>query len=58
MHIHLVNFQLVAKIPFDNDKYLADWATLNGFAGAFGFNQIPQVFDPAPYYSGTPQPIA
>jgi spore coat protein A len=30
IHLHLVDFQLVKRIPFDAESYKADWLSLNG----------------------------
>jgi FtsP/CotA-like multicopper oxidase with cupredoxin domain len=30
MHLHLVQFQIVKRMEFDAEKYLADWTALNG----------------------------
>jgi FtsP/CotA-like multicopper oxidase with cupredoxin domain len=33
MHLHLVQFQVLKRIPFDDAAYKTDWLTLNGWDG-------------------------
>jgi len=53
MHIHLVQFQVISRQPFDVDTYLADW--IGAFPGGTfnGFNFAPGVFIPG---FGPPMP--
>jgi spore coat protein A len=57
IHIHLIQFQVISRQPFDVDAYLADWiaafpgGTFNGFTFAPGV-YIPGFGPPANY--GTP----
>ncbi|HET7788290.1 MAG TPA: multicopper oxidase domain-containing protein [Myxococcales bacterium] len=54
IHIHLIQFQVISRQPFDLDRYLADWiaafpgGTFNGFNFAPGV-YIPGFGPPLPY---------
>ena len=54
IHIHLIQFQVISRQPFDVDTYLADWiaafpgGTFNGFTFAPGV-YIPGFGPPLPY---------
>jgi spore coat protein A len=50
MHLHLVQFQLVKRIPFDAAQYKIDWLALNGGqALPFPDSYTPKTLDPTPY---------
>jgi spore coat protein A len=61
MHLHLVQFQLVKRIPFDATQYKADWITANkGKSLPFPDNYKPKTLDPTSYMNtaGTVLPTA
>ena len=64
MHLHLVQFQLVKRIPFNATAYATDWIALNNnMQLPFPDNYKPKTLDPAPYITGaaalpTPQELA
>jgi spore coat protein A len=53
IHIHLIQFQVISRQPFDLDRYLADW--IGAFPGGTfnGFNFAPGVYIPG---FGPPRP--
>jgi FtsP/CotA-like multicopper oxidase with cupredoxin domain len=51
IHIHLLEFQILNRQPFDNNRYKADWHVLNGHMPV----SRPIVLDPTPYFTGPPQ---
>ncbi|HEY2029595.1 MAG TPA: multicopper oxidase domain-containing protein, partial [Myxococcales bacterium] len=53
LHIHLIQFQVISRQPFDLDTYLADW--IGAFPGGTynGFNFAPGVYIPG---FGPPMP--
>jgi spore coat protein A, manganese oxidase len=61
MHIHLVQFQLVKRIPFDAAQYKIDWLALNGGQSLpFPDTYAPKTLDPTSYMNttGTVYPTA
>jgi FtsP/CotA-like multicopper oxidase with cupredoxin domain len=48
-HVHLIQFQLVDRTPFDAARYLADWRAVNGNPP---FDHPTLKLDPAPYFTG------
>jgi spore coat protein A, manganese oxidase len=54
IHIHLLEFQILNRQPFDADGYKAAWHVLNGHMPV----SRPIVLDPTPYFTGPPQPPA
>jgi FtsP/CotA-like multicopper oxidase with cupredoxin domain len=52
MHTHLITFQVVARVPFDVGRYVAD-APAAGKVGPFG---VEGGIDPTPYATGLPRP--
>jgi len=55
-HVHLIEFQVVDRTPFDDVRYLADWKAVNGNPP---FTHPTLKLDPAPYFNGpveTPRP--
>jgi FtsP/CotA-like multicopper oxidase with cupredoxin domain len=51
IHLHLVQFQIVARQPIDAAAYLADWTALNG-APSFPVSTPVKSLDPAKYLQG------
>jgi FtsP/CotA-like multicopper oxidase with cupredoxin domain len=51
IHIHLLEFQILNRQPFNADAYKAQWHLLNGHMPVS--RQI--VLDPTPYFTGPPQ---
>lgn len=41
MHIHLINFQVIARFAFNAVDYRAKYEAINGPLGARGYNKIP-----------------
>jgi FtsP/CotA-like multicopper oxidase with cupredoxin domain len=54
IHIHLLEFQILNRQPFDNIRYRNDWHVLNGHMPV----SRPIVLDPTPYFTGPVQPPA
>lgn len=54
IHIHLLEFQVLNRQPFNADAYRAQWHLLNGHMPV----TRPIVLDPTPYFTGPPQPPA
>jgi FtsP/CotA-like multicopper oxidase with cupredoxin domain len=52
IHLHLVQFQLVSRQPFQVKKFQTNWTALNGMAPLMN-PTIP--VDPTPYLQGKPQ---
>ena len=58
IHLHLVQFEVVGRRPFDSEAYTAAWLTANPSAdGPNGFQPLdistpPVEVQPAPYYTG------
>ena len=52
IHIHLLEFQVLNRQPFNADAYKAQWHVLNGHMPV----SRPIVLDPTPYFTGPPQP--
>jgi len=52
IHLHLIEFQVVSRTPFDRTAYLQQWSVLNGHRPVS--RQIP--LDPTPYLTGDPEP--
>lgn len=52
MHIHIVNFQKIAVIPFDVTAYRSAFFAKNGAIPDHGYHQFPNVFAPDKFYSG------
>lgn len=52
IHLHLVQFQVVSRTPFDAATYDTDWQTLNG--GPPPFNHPTSTLPVAPYLTGAP----
>jgi len=53
IHIHLVQWQIVSRTPFDATRYKADWLKLNGGQLPFTHPTIP--LSPAKYLTGEPR---
>ena len=51
IHIHLLEFQIKDRVPFNADTYKTDWHILNGHMPV----SRPIVLDPTPYFTGPPQ---
>ena len=51
IHLHLTQFQLVERIPFNADQYKADWIVLNG-EPPFETSFIPTELPIEPYITG------
>ena len=51
IHIHLLEFQIKDRVPFDADRYKTDWHILNGHMPV----SRPIVLDPTPYFTGPAQ---
>lgn len=51
IHLHLVQFQLVSRQPFQTKKYLTDWMLINGMPPLMGPTQP---LSPVPYLQGKP----
>jgi FtsP/CotA-like multicopper oxidase with cupredoxin domain len=51
LHIHLVNFQVVSRQEYDQERYDADWLALNG---PLPFNHTTQNLDLTKYLKGEP----
>jgi FtsP/CotA-like multicopper oxidase with cupredoxin domain len=51
IHLHLTQFQLVKRIPFNADQYKADWIAKNG-EPPFDTNYIPTELPIEPYITG------
>jgi FtsP/CotA-like multicopper oxidase with cupredoxin domain len=61
IHLHLVQFQLVERIPFDAAQYKIDWLAKNGGqALPYPDSYTPKTLDPTPYMNkaGTVLPTA
>ena len=54
IHIHLIEFQVLNRQPFDSVRYRQDWHLLNGHMPV----TRPVVLDPTPYFTGPPVPPA
>ena len=54
IHLHLIEFQIVSRQPFDRTAYLQRWSLLNGHRPTT--RQIP--IDPTPYYTGPPEELS
>ncbi len=52
IHLHLIEFQVVSRQPFDRVAYLQQWNLLNGLRPVT--RQI--VLDPEPFVTGPPEP--
>jgi FtsP/CotA-like multicopper oxidase with cupredoxin domain len=52
IHLHLIEFQVVSRTPFDRTAYLQHWNRLNGERPVT--RQI--VLDPTPFYTGATEP--
>jgi FtsP/CotA-like multicopper oxidase with cupredoxin domain len=50
-HVHLIQFLVVNRTPFDSAAYLADWIAANGNPP---FDHPTLKLDPAPYFTGPP----
>jgi FtsP/CotA-like multicopper oxidase with cupredoxin domain len=48
-HVHLIEFQVIDRTPFDNARYLADWKAANGNPP---FTHPTLKLDPTPYFNG------
>ena len=54
IHFHLINFQKIAQIPFDKDKYSAAWFnSTGGYPGRDGFPKEVEIIDPSPFFTGS-----
>jgi FtsP/CotA-like multicopper oxidase with cupredoxin domain len=53
IHIHLLEFQVLNRQPFDSVRYRTDWHILNGHMPV----TRPVVLDPTPYFTGPPVPV-
>ena len=53
MHTHLITFQVVARVPFDVERYVSD-AEEAGKVGEFG---VDGGIDPTPYATGPARPL-
>ena len=54
IHIHLLEFQILNRQPFDNNAYKKQWHLLNGHMPV----SRPIVLDPTPFFTGPVQPPA
>ena len=55
-HVHLIEFQVIDRTPFNNAQYVADWKAVNGNPP---FTHPTLKLDPTPYFTGPatgPQP--
>jgi FtsP/CotA-like multicopper oxidase with cupredoxin domain len=52
-HIHLIQFQVIERTPFDHAAYLAAWVAANGNPP---FDHPTLKLDPAPFFTGPPTP--
>lgn len=57
IHTHLTQFQVVCRIPFDSDRYTADWMTLNGMV-PLPLDKVPQTLSVDDYVTGPAEPPA
>jgi FtsP/CotA-like multicopper oxidase with cupredoxin domain len=48
-HVHLIEFQVISRTPFDNARYVADWKAINGNPP---FTHPTLKLDPTPYFNG------
>jgi spore coat protein A, manganese oxidase len=53
IHLHLVQFQLVCRIPINSEAYRKAWTAING-EPPLPLNQTPVEVDPTPYFTGQP----
>lgn len=53
IHIHLVQFQVVSRQPYDSNSYYYDWLALNG-GGPLPFDHPTASLDVGPYVTGPP----
>jgi len=53
IHLHLVQFQLVSRQPFQTKKYVTDWTLINGLP-PFPLDTTPTELPVAPYLQGKP----
>jgi spore coat protein A len=53
IHLHLVQFQLVSRQPFQVKKYQTDWMAINGMP-PLPLNQLTKPLNPIPYLQGKP----
>jgi FtsP/CotA-like multicopper oxidase with cupredoxin domain len=51
-HVHLIQFQLIDRTPFDRPAYLAAWTAANGNPP---FDHPTLKLDPAPFFTGPPE---
>jgi len=51
-HVHLIQFQLIDRTPFDRARYLADWIAANGNPP---FDHPTLKLNPEPYFTGPPE---
>jgi FtsP/CotA-like multicopper oxidase with cupredoxin domain len=54
IHIHLLEFQILNRQPFNADAYRARWHVINGHMPV----TRPIVIDPSPYFTGPAEPPA
>ncbi len=54
IHIHLIEFQVLNRQPFDSFHYRQKWHLINGHMPV----TRPIVVDPTPFFTGPPQPPA
>ncbi|MFB3889867.1 MAG: multicopper oxidase family protein [Candidatus Bathyarchaeia archaeon] len=54
IHVHLVQFQLVYRIPLNTSAYVDDWVALNG-QFPLPLDKKPTTLDPTPYITGEPE---
>ncbi len=52
IHLHLIEFQVVERIPINTAAYLQQWQLMNGHRPV----TRPIVVDPSPYFTGSPVP--
>ncbi len=50
-HVHLIQFLVIDRTPFDDDAYLAAWTAANGNPP---FDHPTLKLDPAPFFTGPP----
>jgi spore coat protein A, manganese oxidase len=55
IHLHLIEFQVVERIPIDSAAYNSQWLLMNGQAPV---PSRPIVVDPTPFFTGPAQPPA
>jgi len=57
IHTHLTMFQVLYRVPFDADRYVADWKALNGEQIPVPDNVKPGTLSIDNYITGPPEPV-